>query len=104
MSETVGALADKVRSKNAGPYWITVDVFCGEAFGRLAEVLSAERISAITGAQTRTVKRFALPELGVVKLSLPRPAVQGSREDRDMHGAALAALVAEMEVPPLSAQ
>ena len=44
------------------------------------------------------MKVFALPELRVVKLSLPRPAVQGSRADRDMHGAALAALVAEMEI------
>ena len=98
MSETVGALAGKVRSKNAGPFWITVDVFCGEAYERLAEALTAERIAALTGADPAAVQRFALPELGVVKLSLPRPAVQGSREDRDMHGAALAALVAEMGV------
>ena len=98
MSDTVEALADKVRSKNAGPFWITVDVFCGEAYERLAGALTAERIAALTGVESQTVKRFALPELGVVKLSLPRPAVQGSREDRDMHGAALAALVSEMGV------
>jgi hypothetical protein len=34
-----------------------------------------------------------------VKLSLPRPAVQGTVNDRDMHGAALAALVAEINIP-----
>ena len=95
---TVGNLADKVRSKNAGPFWLTVDVFCGDGYEAIAEGLTAERLAALTGADSQTVKVFALPELRVVKLSLPRPAIQGSREDRDMHGAALAALVSEMDV------
>ena len=95
---SVGDLADKVRSKNAGPFWLTVDVFCGDGYARIAEGLTAERLAALTGTEAAAIKTFALPDLRVVKLSLPRPAVQGSRQDRDMHGAALAALVAEMQL------
>ena len=28
---TIADVVDKVRSKNAGPFWLTIDVFCGSA-------------------------------------------------------------------------
>ncbi len=40
----------------------------------------------------------ALPELNTIKISLPRPQVQGSRTDRDMHGAQWGLLVAGIEL------
>jgi hypothetical protein len=36
----------------------------------------------------------------VVKFSFPRPIVQGTRFDRDMHGASFANLIAELDVSP----
>ena len=27
---TLGEKVKKIRSKNAGPFWITIDVFCGD--------------------------------------------------------------------------
>jgi hypothetical protein len=36
----------------------------------------------------------------VVKFSFPRPIVQGTRYDRDMHGASFANLIAELDVTP----
>jgi len=44
------------------------------------------------------LKRFDIPSLNVVKFSLPRPAVQGTVADRDMHGASFAALLSELTV------
>ena len=48
------------------------------------------------GADPAAVKRYALDDLLVLKFSLPRPSIQGTRADRDMHGAAYACLIAEI--------
>ena len=97
----LGQIVEKVRSKNAGPFWLTVDIFCGseEAFARVRDGLSTTEMARILDTPVQTLKRFDIADLAVVKLSLPRPAVQGTAADRDMHGAALAALVAEMDIP-----
>ncbi len=96
----IGAIADKVRSKNAGPFWLTVDIFCGsgEAFSRVSEGLVTDRVAEALGAAVEDLKRFDIAELNVIKISLPRPVIQGDPADRDMHGAGWAVLVAELEV------
>lgn len=96
----VGDIAQKVRSKNAGPFWITIDVFCGsaEVFATLRDGIAGEAVAAALGVEAATLKRFDLPDLAVVKFSAPRPAVQGTAADRDMHGAGFAVLIAELEI------
>jgi hypothetical protein len=44
------------------------------------------------------VKRFELPDLAVIKFSMPRPTIQGSRTERDMHASQYGWLLAEMEL------
>lgn len=97
----LGDVAEKVRSKNAGPFWLTVDIFCGspDAFERVRDGLSSEVVARKTGTPSQTLKRFDISDLNVVKISLPRPQVQGTITDRDMHGAAMASLIAELEIP-----
>lgn len=94
----LGDMVLKVRSKNAGPFWITIDIFCGDAtaFDTVSTALKTAQIAALTGTPEALVKRFDIADLSVIKLSIPRPVVQGSRDDRDMHGAALAVLLEEM--------
>lgn len=96
----IGRIAEKVRSKNAGPFWLTVDIFCGgpEAYARIVAGLDDARVAAAFGVPRQVLRRFDIAALHVVKISLPRPAVQGTRADRDMHGAAWAVLVEEMEI------
>ncbi len=96
----VGEIAAKVRSKNAGPFWVTVDVFCGsaEAYRTLAPRLSTAAVARLYGQPEQLLKRFDIADLHVIKVSFPRPVVQGSRDDRDMHGAQWAHLLAEMEL------
>ncbi|MBT0959273.1 DUF4387 family protein [Alphaproteobacteria bacterium KMM 3653] len=91
-------IAQKVRSKNAGPFWLTIDIFCGtpEAYGQITSALSDTQVAATFGTSAQNIKRFELPDLNVVKISLPRPTVQGSIQDRDMHGASWAALLGEI--------
>jgi len=95
---TVGDIAHKVRSKNAGPFWLTVDVFCGtpDAFARISQGLDSADVAAALQVDPGVLKRFDLTNLNVVKFSAPRPAIQGTRADRDMHGASFAVLIAEL--------
>ena len=97
----LGSIAKKVRSKNAGPFWITIDIFCGDAdaYERVRDGLETMSVAKRLGTPLQTLKRFDIADLNVVKLSIPRPDVQGTIRDRDMHGAAMASLVAEMEIP-----
>lgn len=90
----------KVRSKNAGPFWITVDIFCGtpDAFETVATRLETQAVARLFDTPMQTLKRFDIPELYVLKFSFPRPAVQGTPEDRDLHGASYGALMAELEI------
>jgi hypothetical protein len=92
----------KVRSKNAGPFWVTIDVFCGSAsaYETVVGKLTTDSVAALFHADLAAVKRFDIADLHVVKFSIPRPVVQGSRWDRDMHGAQWACLLEEMELEP----
>jgi hypothetical protein len=79
-----------VRSKNAGPFWITLDLWFPDlaSFERHAHspALQPERIAAIYGVDPAQVKHFAMPDLRVVKISYPRERPQGGALERDMHG------------------
>ncbi|PYG33061.1 DUF4387 family protein [Pelagimonas varians] len=93
-------VAVKIRSKNAGPFWLTVDIFCGsaEVFDRVSAALKSDEVAKLFQMQTENLKRFDIADLYVVKFSLPRPQIQGVRADRDMHGASFANLLAELVV------
>lgn len=96
----LGRIAEKVRSKNAGPFWLTIDIFCRNRadFERISTGLDTARVAALFRVNAEDLKRFNIADLNVVKFSLPRPAVQGTRADRDMHGAAWAVLLEELEI------
>ena len=96
----LGDIAHKVRSKNAGPFWLTIDIFAGSvpAFEQIRKSLSTDRVARLFDADVEQLKRFEIPSLNVVKFSLPRPEIQGAAKDRDMHGASWAALLSEFEI------
>ncbi|QRF63219.1 DUF4387 domain-containing protein [Variovorax paradoxus] len=79
-----------VRSKNAGPFWITVDLFFkdAEAYSQHVDALALqpEAVARVFGIQSSAVKRFPVPDLDVLKLSFPRKVPQGGVLERDMHG------------------
>lgn len=83
-------VASMVRSKNAGPFWLTIDIAAPdeESFRRIAgsSVTDPAAMATRFGVDAAEVRVFRLPDLHVVKVSFPRPVPQGSLEDRDMHG------------------
>jgi hypothetical protein len=97
---TLGDVVDKVRSKNAGPFWLTIDIFCGSkgAFDQVLAGLDTGAVAGVLNTDPEVLKRFDIADLCVVKFSLPRPQIQGGQDDRDMHGASFAALISEMAI------
>lgn len=79
-----------IRSKDAGPFWLTLDVFFDDqaSFDRVmnSRCLSPEKVAALYGVDPVHVQVHHLTGLRVVKISFPRPVVQGAFEDWDMHG------------------
>ena len=95
-------ITQKIRSKNAGPFWITIDIFCADDAEYRCAVVAAnsDRIAHALGISVSDLKRYDLPDLRVIKFSFARPVVQGTRFDRDMHGASFANLICELDVDP----
>ena len=92
----------RVRSKNAGPFWLTFDFFFdgADAFDRYAEspTLGAELFARLYGVDPQQVSRFAVPSLQVLKVSIPRAHPQGWRGERDMHGGQFFARLLDVEI------
>lgn len=86
---TIAELALEVRSKNAGPFWVTMELFMRDAAGYAQvadpDYLNPAVIARLYGVPADTVQMFRLPSLNVIKVSFPRPVSQGSLRDRDIH-------------------
>ena len=95
---TLGEKVRKIRSKNAGPFWITIDIFCGNKtmYKEVCDKLTNSEIINLLMINEQHLKRFEIDDLNVVKFSFPRKIIQGDVFDRDMHGAQLAVLLSEM--------
>ncbi len=79
-----------VRSKNAGPYWVTIDLFFIDQDTYRAHrndpAICADIFAHLYGAEPGAVKIIQVDSLAVVKVSYPRPKPQGWEGERDMHG------------------
>lgn len=84
---TLAEAASYVRSKNAGPFWMTIDIFCDndESYNKIknSKNLTADKLSKIYDVST--VDKYELDNLRIIKFSMPRPFPQDSPHDSDMH-------------------
>lgn len=83
-------VARYVRSKAAGPFWITIDIFfpSREVFdtSRGASGLTTTAIEQALQLDPGSAKRVDVPDLAVIKYAYPRRQAQGGAFERDMHG------------------
>ena len=102
---TLDDLALEVRSKNAGPFWMTLDVFLpDDAAYRIADALiTPEVIAELYQVALESLQIFRIPQLRVVKVSFPRPLPQGSLHDRDMHAGQHHVPLASLPLPAVPA-
>ena len=103
-ARTLGDVAELVRSKNAGPFWMTFDMF----FATDADyevvaapgILERGNIADLYRVPPDDVRIFHLPRVRAIKISFPRPATQGSFADRDIHAGQQYIPLSQLPVQP----
>lgn len=85
------SLARVVRSKNAGPTVLTLDLFFKDAAAYARAVaspaLAPAAVAALYGVPVDAVACHRLPQLCALKYSLPRTCCAGDPGDGDIYGA-----------------
>lgn len=101
-------LAVFIRSKNAGPFVLTIDLFfdtdadCQRVLE--ARVLTPETIASIYRVAAATVRVIHVTQSNALKISLPRPIAAGDVGDSDVAGGQQFAALLDVSVPPHSAR
>jgi hypothetical protein len=83
-------LASLVRSKNAGPFQLTIDVLFDDAttYQRVCEsnAITSETIAKVYDIPPEDVEVFHYPAGRAIKVTFPRKVVAGSPGDPDVSG------------------
>ncbi|MBQ3072919.1 MAG: DUF4387 domain-containing protein [Oscillospiraceae bacterium] len=81
-------LAKIIRSKNAGPLYITFDLMfdCKEKMDKVVSSLTKEQISAAYDVPVEQIDIIPYDCVDSVKITFPRRHVSGSLEDDDVYG------------------
>ena len=91
-----------LRSKNAGPLWLTMDLgFENEAqMTKILEsgVLNAKTIAALYEVPEALVKIIPYPVVNAIKITIPRNVPSGGLTDSDIYGCQQHMLLANLEV------
>jgi hypothetical protein len=96
-------LARLIRSKNAGPFELTIDVMFNdkESYDRVisSQVLSAERMAELYHVDASVVQLFQADVALAIKISLPRPIPSGSLQDTDIFGGQFHSPIVRLDIP-----
>ncbi len=78
-----------VRSKNAGPTVLTIDILASDeaSFRRIAEALAPDALARRLGLPSDACTLTRIDPALAVKVTLGRPIVAGSPGDLDVYGA-----------------
>lgn len=95
-------IAQVIRSKNAGPTTLTLDLLFNDAadYERACRspALRAEAIAARYGVPAERVQVMPYPPALAIKISLDRRVIAGDPGDRDVYGAQQHAPLLEVEL------
>ena len=87
---TVGELAKLVRSKNAGPFWLTIDIMFDDddSYRRVrdAEIVNRAAIARLYNRNPADIIVVNHDAALAIKVSFPRPESSGSKHDSDIYG------------------
>jgi hypothetical protein len=95
--------ASLIRSKNAGPFVLTLDIMFSDpvAYEKVRDsgTLTAEVVAAAYGVPLEDVDGYECDNALALKFSMPRRLPQGDFGDGDMHGGQQYAPLLDIEVP-----
>ncbi len=100
---TIADLAVLVRSKNAGPFWLTIDIMFDseENYRRVrdADVVNRALVARLFRREASDIIVVNHDAALAIKVSLPRPQSSGSKYDSDVYGGQQYAPLLALEVP-----
>ncbi|MFM0505194.1 DUF4387 domain-containing protein [Paraburkholderia caffeinilytica] len=103
MANTIGDLAVLVRSKNAGPFWLTFDIMFNDesVYRRVRDshVINAEDVARTFHRTPEEVIVVNHDAALAVKVSFPRPQSSGSKLDNDVYGGQQYAPLLDLVIP-----
>ena len=91
-----------LRSKNAGPLWLTMDLSFADKSTMLkllqSGILNAVAIAALYDVPEDMVKIIPYPVVNAIKITIPRKHPSGALEDSDIYGCQQHMALANLEV------
>ena len=91
-----------LRSKNAGPLWLTMDLSFEEKATMLkllqSGVLNAATIAKLYDVAEDSVKIIPYPVVNAIKITIPRKHPSGALQDSDIYGCQQHMALANLEV------
>ena len=95
-------LTKVLRSKNAGPSTVTLDLMFNDAKGyslaTTSQALTAETIATLYKVDPKSVRVVHFREALAIKVSMGRRVIAGSPGDRDVYGAQQHGPMLELEL------
>jgi hypothetical protein len=95
-------LAALVRSKNAGPFWLTIDLMFRDDDGYeracRSPRLAADALAALLKVDVHLLRISRMDAVRAIKVSLPRVDSAGSPRDRDALGGQQYASLLELAI------
>lgn len=96
-------IAKVIRSKNAGPFYVTLDVMFSDVTTyqkvKATGALNAELIASLYNVETDQVRFFEYDPAYSFKATIPRRIVSGDFGDTDSYGAQQHAPLLDVEIP-----
>lgn len=100
---TIADLAVLVRSKNAGPFWLTIDIMFDDEgkYRRVrdSELITRDGIAQMFGRNPNDIIVVNHDVALAIKVSFPRPQSSGSKYDSDVYGGQQYAPLLSLAVP-----
>jgi hypothetical protein len=100
---TIADLAVLVRSKNAGPFWLTIDIMFDDAANyrrvRDSDVINRAGIARMFRREPADIIVVNHDAALAIKISFPRPQSSGSKLDSDVYGGQQYAPLLALAIP-----
>jgi hypothetical protein len=95
--------ASLIRSKNAGPFVLTLDIMFPDrkTYEKVRDsgVLDRDAVATLYGVPVEDVDGYACDNALALKFSMPRRLAQGDFGDGDLHGGQQYAPLLDLEIP-----
>lgn len=92
-----------VRSKNAGPFFLTFDVIFKDKkmfnFAVKNNLINQKIISKLYNLTINNISIIKYPPAGAIKISIPRPVSSGDVKDTDIYGTQQHVPLLDIDIP-----